>query len=425
MAVTMSVPDIRRIVLAGTVGNAMEWYDFSLYGTLAPVLAKLFFPAADPTASLLATFAAFAAGFAARPLGGAVFGHFGDRYGRKNTLAASVILMAVPSTVIGLLPTYAHVGLTAPVLLVLARVLQGISAGGELTGSTSFLLEQAPAGHRGLLASLAVSGATVGNILGSVIGALLTSALPPEAFEAWGWRVPFLLGMGVGLAGLYVRLGLPETPAFVKTREAGEIAHEPCVEAIRHFPRQIATLVGVQCAPAITAYVLIGYMPTYLSRVVGLPLSAALTIMTVGLVVMGLVGPAAGALSDRVGRKPIIMGWAIGCLVLSYPLFALISRGPEGTAFVGVLLYAGLVSLHSPVFALMPESVPTRVRCSAHSIGYNIGSAVFGGTTPVVATALIAVTHNQLAPSLYIMFAAIVTLFAVSRVRDRYREPLT
>jgi MHS family proline/betaine transporter-like MFS transporter len=424
MVATVSGRAIREVVIAGTVGNVMEWYDFSLYGIFAPVLAKLFFPAADPTASLLATFVAFAAGFAMRPLGGMVFGHVGDRYGRKSALAASVILMAVPSASIGLLPTYSQVGITASLLLVVARVLQGVSAGGELTGSTSFVLEHAPPAHRGGLTSLALCGATLGNILGSVLGTLLTAALSPEALETWGWRIPFLLGAGVGLAGLWVRLGLRETPAFEKTREAGEVAHEPVLEAIRHFPKEMATLVGVVCLPAVGAYTLIGYMPTYLSTEVGLSLSQALMIFTFGLILMALVMPVVGALSDRFGRKILISGWAIGCIALGYPLFALISRGGELAALVGVLLFAGLAAFQSPVYSLMPEAVPTRVRYSALSIGYNVGMAVFGGTTPAVATALIAVTHNRLAPSFYLIFAAIVTLFAVSRVRDRYREPL-
>lgn len=419
-----SAARVRTILVAGTVGNVMEWYDFGIYGTFSPVIATQFFPSADPLASLLASFAVFASGFFARPLGALAFGHIGDRLGRKPALLASVILMAVPTFLIGLLPTYAQIGVLAPLLLVLLRLLQGLSAGGELSGSTSFLLEHGPAGRRGLYAAWAQVGATVGVLLGTGIGALLAALLPPEAYTAWGWRIAFGLGLGIGLGGLFLRRHLAETPAFTSLEASGTVAASPVAEAVQHARGAMLTVAGLVCMPTVATYFIVGYMPSHLEKVVGLTATAALTLDSVAVVALAALLPLMGALGDRVGRRPLLVGSAGALLLLGYPLWVLLSSGTVA-ALVGLLLFAVAVAVaDGGVSAAMPEAVPTRVRYTAFSVGYNAGIALFGGTTPFIATALVAATHDAAAPSLYLMATAVITLATALRMKDRYREPL-
>jgi MHS family proline/betaine transporter-like MFS transporter len=416
---------LRTIVLAGMVGNLMEWYDFGLYGVFAPLIARHFFPAEDPAAALLATFAVFASGLFARPLGGVVFGYVGDRLGRKPALTASVLLMAVPTFCIGLLPTYAELGLWATALLVLMRLLQGVSAGGELTGSAAFLLEQAPPRHRGFMVSWSQAGATSGVVLGSVSGALLAATLPAGAFETWGWRLPFLFGIVIGLIGFFLRRHLDETPAFSALRAAGALSRSPVADTVRHARGPIAMVIGLVCLPTVVTYLLAGYLPSYLESVVGLAPATALAMTSAGLLIVMVLMPLSGALSDRVGRRPLILGWTLVCMALAYPLFALMAQRTEAIVLCAVLLYAVPVAgVAAPSGAAMPEAVPTAVRYTALSIGYNVGLALFGGTAPFIATFLTTATGDPAAPGLYVVAAGLVTLATGIRLTDRYRDSL-
>jgi MFS transporter, MHS family, proline/betaine transporter len=416
---------LRTIVLAGMVGNLLEWYDFGLYGVFAPLIARHFFPAEDPTASLLATFAVFASGFVVRPLGGVVFGYVGDRLGRKPALTASVLLMAVPTFCIGLLPTYAEVGLGATALLVLLRLLQGVSAGGELTGSATFLLEHAPPTHRAFMVSWSQAGATSGIVLGTATGALLAATLPAGAFETWGWRLPFLFGIVIGLAGYFLRRHLDETPAFSDLRAAGALSRSPVADTLRHARGSIAVVVGLVCMPTAMTYLLAGYLPSYLERVVGLAPATALAMTSAGLLLAMVLVPLSGALSDRVGRRPLIVGWTLVCMALAYPLFALMALGNEALVLSAVLLYAvPLAGVSAPSVAAMPEAVPAAVRYTALSIGYNVGLALFGGTAPFIATFLTTATGDPAAAGFYVVAAGLVTLATGIRLSDRYRDSL-
>jgi MFS transporter, MHS family, proline/betaine transporter len=331
----------------------------------------------------------------------------------------------VPTFLMGLLPTYAQIGIVAPIALVLARVLQGISVGGEFAGSTSFLVEQAQSGRRGYLASWASCGSLLGTVLGSGLGAALAGALPPDALQAWGWRVPFLFGILVGLAGLYVRRGLEETPAFAAVSQAGAVAGEPVLEAFLHHWRSMVQVFGLMCFFGIGGYTFIAYMPTYLSSVVGLPLARVLVIQTVAMLAWAALLPLAAALSDRVGRKRLVLAGTTAIVVSSYPLFLLISRGSAPAALVGVLLFTPILAIsQGPLLAMMAEAFPTRVRYSGFSISYNAGQTVFGGTAPLLATYLVSATGNNLAPSFALIAAAAITFLAALTITDRYRDPL-
>jgi MHS family proline/betaine transporter-like MFS transporter len=408
----------RRTTLAGLAGNVMEWYDFAIYGYFAPVIGQHFFPAEAPAASLIAAYGVFAAGFLMRPLGGLIFGHIGDRVGRRAALTLSVLAMAIPTFLIGVLPGYAQLGVLASVLLVLLRMVQGLSVGGEYTTSVVFLVEGAPAGQRGRAGSWSVFGAVGGILLGSAVGAALTGLLSEEAVARWGWRLPFLAGLGVGLAGLAVRRHLPEAPA-APARTAS-----PLLEAFRVEWRVMLRLAGLNALNAVGFYLAFVYLVSYLSGVVGLPSAAAFDINTVNMLVLLLTLPLAGALSDRLGRRPVLLAAAGGTLVLAWPLLWLLHHPHVAAALAGQMGLAVLLGLYLGVIpAAMVEATPSRVRCSALSVGYNLCLGVVGGTAPMAAAFLVA-RLGELSPALYLMAAAAVTFAVVLRLRETAGEPL-
>jgi len=397
----------RRLVMAGIAGNVMEWYDFAIYGYFAPIIGQQFFPSQDPTASLLAAFGVFAAGFLMRPLGGLVFGHIGDRIGRKPALTISVLAMAIPTFLIGVLPGHQYLGATASFLLVLLRMVQGLSVGGEYTTSVVFLVEGAAPGRRGLAGSWSVFGAVAGIMLGSAVGALVTELLSPAAINAWGWRLPFVAGLGVGLAGLYIRRHIPE-PA--ESAAAGP-AQSPILEAFRTEWRAMIRIAGFNMLNAVGFYLAFVYAVTYFQEVDLVPSAEAFQINTLNMAALLLLIPAAGALSDRVGRKPLLIGAALGVLVLAWPLFWLMHHPNFAMMLGGQFGFAVLLGLYLGVIPVaMVEAVPARVRCSGLSIAYNLCLGVIGGTTPMAATYLIEKTEDDLSPTFYMMFAAAVTL---------------
>jgi MHS family proline/betaine transporter-like MFS transporter len=412
-------------VLAGMIGNAVEWYDYGLYGYLAPVLATLFFPSKDPLDSLMATFGVFAAGFLMRPLGAIAFGHLGDRLGRKKALVVSVALMAVPTGLIGLLPTHAEVGATAAVLLVLLRLLQGFSVGGEITGSIIFLVEHAPPARRGFIGSWAGFSTNAGCMLGAGVGALLVTVLGRQAVEEWAWRLPFLLGAVLGVAGLFLRLGVEETPRFQSLAKSEGVAPVPLFEALGHERRGMLTAVSLLWLSSVGFFSVFVYLPGYLGNVAGLPLHSAMLINWLAMIVVGVVIPPVGALSDRVGRKPPLLFAAAGLLALSYPLFWLLARGDFTLCLVAQCTFAALLAtLVSPLYALLVELFKTRARYTALSLGFNIATALFGGSAPLLATYLVKQTGDARSPGLYLMLSAGATVLVLFLIRDPYREPL-
>ncbi|MFM8270885.1 MAG: MFS transporter [Gemmata sp.] len=408
-----------RQVIAGTVGNIMEWYDFAVYGYFVSVIAKRFFPANDPTSSLIAAFGAFSAGFLMRPFGGLLFGYIGDRVGRKAALTFSVVAMAIPTFLIGLLPDYSTIGVAAPVLLVLCRMVQGLSVGGEYTTSVVYLVEGAPPNRRGLAGNWSGFGATTGTLLGSAVGAVLTSVLDPETMQNWGWRLPFLLGLLVGVGGLMVRHGLPEPVAPVKE------GSPPVVEAFRTQWRAILQVVGLSVLMGVAFYLIFVYLVTYYTEIDHLKEAVALKINTASMVLLLATQPFVAVLSDRVGRRPVLLAGCLGLLVAAYPLFWLLHHGNFWLVLGGQFGFAVLAATYNAVVPVtMVEAFPVKGRCTAIAVSYNLSLGLIGGTSPMVATYLIHRTHDDLSPAYYLMAAAAVSLVAVLTLRETSREPL-
>ena len=400
----------RRNVLAGTVGSVLEWYDFALYGYLAPIIGTLFFPADDPVASLLAAFGVFAIGFAARPVGGLIFGLIGDRIGRKPALIISVVMMGVATFAIGVMPDHAQIGASAALVLVILRILEGLSVGGEYTGSIILLAEHAPPERRGYFAVWPELGCLVGFLLGSGIGALTSSALGPERMLAWGWRVPFLLGGVIAVGGIAFRRQMTESPALSRAALRTGV---PVVAVARHW-RAILRLIGLMLMQSVGFYLMFIYAASYLTERMHVSTARALDINTLSLLVMlALVVPSA-SLSDRVGRKPVLQVVAVGMFALAWPLWWLMLEGSFAVILAGQAGFAVLLGLAYGVTpALMSEMLPAEVRCTAVGLGYNLGLGIFGGTAPLIATYLVARTADDFTPAYYVMAMAVVSFIAL------------
>jgi MHS family proline/betaine transporter-like MFS transporter len=376
---------------------------------------------------LLSAFAVFAVAFFARPLGGVIWGHVGDKLGRQRALAATILLISAATALVGLLPGYTSIGVMAPILLVLLRLVQGFSAGGEIIGAMSYVAEYSPEGRRGFLTSWVQFGSISGLLAGSVLATLLAFNLSEASLNSWGWRVPFLIALPLGIIGLYIRLKLEDTPKFKALERAHEVAQSPLRETLskwEHY-RQMLLTVGIAIINGVGYYVLLAYMPTYLSEELGFESSDAFLSLTIAIVILLAVMPFMAALSDRIGRKPVLGGACIGFLVLSYPCFLLISQGGLLNATLGQILLGLLVASFSGIaHATLTELFPTRVRFSGYGIAYNISTAVFGGTAPFLMTYLVGTMGNTFAPALYIMAAALLSLVTVLAIRESAKVPL-
>lgn len=411
---------VRRGVIAGVVGNVLEWYDFSLFGFFALQIGANFFPAGNPAASLLAAYGTFAAGFVMRPIGGALFGWVGDRYGRRHALIWSVLAMAVPSFSIGVLPSAATIGLMAPILLVLFRLLQGLSVGGEYMASSVFLVEGSEPGRRGWMGSWGPFGGTAGALLGSLAGVIVNATMSPAAVMAYGWRIPFIIGLGVGFGGLVIRRH------FVERVPHQAPAKSPLAEAFRWHRRTMLHLMAIIAGMGVGFYTVYIYMPTWLEQITEVPARTVFSINTLAMGLSLLVLPVAGLISDRVGRRPVLL-FASGTLgLLAYPLMALMARGEVGGILAGQVALGLLVSSSDGALpATMAEMAPWRVRCTVVSVAYNAGMALLGGTTPLVAAWLLSRSGVTLAPAMYLSAAAALAFIGAFLLPKTPRHRLT
>ena len=424
-AIPVAETSYQRAITAGVIGNVLEWYDFGVYGYLVPTISALFFPAGDPTVSLLLTFAVFGVGFVMRPIGSIVFGIYGDRYGRRKALSAVIFVMALSTFAIGLLPTYAQAGIAAPILLVVVRLFQGLSTGGEFGGSSAYIVEYAPQHRRGFFGSFQLVGVASGFLLGSLTAALLNAALSADDRLAWGWRLPFLFGIAVGLVGIYMRWRISDTPKFTEIEEQGAVATSPFVEAVVHHPRETLLAFASTLHNTVAYYIALIYMTSYIVTIGKLPQGTTLWISTGSLAVMIMLLPGLGALSDRVGRRPLMIFSCAAFVVLGYPFFLMASSGNLALTIFGQLLMMVCYAPYAATCAsFLTEIIPTRVRYTAMSVGYNTAVAIFGGFAPFIATWLVSATGSPYSPAAYLIGAAVITGIVVLRTRETAFSPL-
>jgi MHS family proline/betaine transporter-like MFS transporter len=415
----------RKITLAGCVGIFAELYDNGIFGFMAGTLGTVFFPHSKNAVQLV--FLGYAVSFFFRPLGAVICGHLGDRIGRQRMLVFVILLISVATAAIGILPTYASIGIAAPALLILLRVLQGFSVGGEASGAMSFLAEHAPEGKRGLYTSYAQIASFLSLLTGTLFAAALTGGLGAERMASYGWRIPFLLAVPMGVTGIYIRKRINDTPNFLRLREADGVSRNPLKEAFTSAEHRRAMLLAL-FIPLMNGsgyYVLFTFMPTFMSGTLHFSKVQGLLVTATSLVAISIAIPYMGRLSDRLGRKKVIAAAAIAMAIAGIPCYLLIGTGSVPLAILGACVLAVIFAGHTAVIhILLVELFPTRVRYSAYGLGYNVSSALFGGTAPLLMTYLIAKTGNVNMPAFYAVITALGTLIAVSRVKDRAHQPL-
>jgi MHS family shikimate/dehydroshikimate transporter-like MFS transporter len=417
--------EILKVATASLIGTSIEWYDFFLYNTAAAlVFNKLFFPTFAPVAGTIAAFATYAVGFMARPIGGIVFGHYGDRLGRKTMLYLTLLIMGLATTAIGLLPTYATIGIWAPVLLVGLRLLQGLGIGGEWGGAVLMAIEHAPAQRRGFYGSWPQMGVAVGLLLSTLVFRSF-SRYPEATFLAWAWRVPFLLSVILLAVGLWIRHRLAESPLFDKLKRGQGEARMPVVEVFRRYPKPMLLAIGARLAENGLFYIFTTFSLTYVATQLKLDRNIALSGLLVASAVSLVTVPTWGAISDRLGRRPVYLFGAVACGVLAFPFFWLLDTGQPALIWLALVLTVALGhdAMYAPQASFFAELFDTRVRYSGASLGSQLGAAVSGGFSPLIATALLARYAGKSWPiSLYMLALVLITVVSVWLARETHRR---
>ncbi|MHC0464626.1 MFS transporter [Kosakonia cowanii] len=410
---------LRKVLLATGIGHFVEWFDFGLYGTLAAIIGLQFFQSSSPSVALLSSFAVFGAGFIMRPLGGLFFGSLGDRQGRQKVLATVILLTSGATFVMGLLPTYHQIGITATVLLVITRLVQGFAAGGESSGATTYLAEYAPTARRGYFTCWIDNFGFMAFVVGSGLVFLLTAALGESTMNDWGWRIPFLIAGPLGWVGLYLRRHLEDSPEFLEAMKSGQIETAPLRKAVTTAWRALLFCVGFVVIKAVGHWTLQTFMPSYLATELHFSKLNAYAITTIGLFSVAVLVPFMGYLSDKYGRKPLMLAGCAGFILLSYPAMMIMANGDVLSAVLAmVMLGAFIAAFDGACTAAMAELFPTNVRYGGLSIAYNFAVAFFGGITPWFSAWLITSTGDKFSPAFYVMGAALITFITVMRARE-------
>lgn len=416
---------LKKVIWAAGIGHFVEWFDFGLYGTLAASIAVNFFNTGDPRAALLASFAVFAAGFIVRPLGGIFWGNVGDRVGRKTTLATVVLLTAGATFVMGLLPTYHTVGLWAPVLLVLVRLVQGFACGGESSGATTLLAEFAPSGRRGFMTSFIDVFGPMAYVAGSGTVLLVSGVFGDAGLAAWAWRIPFLIAGPLGLVGIYLRTRLEETPEFRALKESGQVQKSSVKASVSTAWRLLLFCVGFVVIKAVASWLLQTFLPSYFQTYLSYSPRTSYTVTLACWLFIAIIVPVVGHFSDRFGRRPFMIAGCIGFIVCTYPVFLLMKVGTFEAALGSMLILGLFIALFDgPMNAAMAELFPASIRYGGVSLAYNISVAIFGGLTPYFSSWLIKASGSDTAPAFWVIAAAIVSLIAVVSARETAHRPL-
>jgi MFS transporter, MHS family, shikimate and dehydroshikimate transport protein len=417
---------VTRVVLASFIGTTIEWYDFFLYGTAAAlVFNRLFFPTLDSTAGTMASFATYAVGFFARPVGAVVFGHFGDRMGRKSMLVTTLMLMGFATFLIGVLPTYEQVGMAAPAMLVFLRFVQGFGVGGEWGGAVLMAVEHGHQGRRGMYASWVQAGVPAGMILATSVFNLFSS-LPDDAFLSWGWRAPFLFGIALLAVGLFIRLQVVESPLFAKMRDENKQSGLPILELLRKYPRNVVLAMGARVAENGAFYIFTVFVLTYATANLGVERTVILNLVLLASAIQFVAIPLLGRLSDSVGRRPVYLAGAAGTALFAFPFFWMLDT--SNTFLIGLAITIGLVvqgAMYAPQAAFFSELFGTEVRYTGASVGYQLASPLAGGLAPLVSTALLQWSDGEPWPvAIYMIALSAITLVAVWLAAETHRTQL-
>ncbi|WMN19134.1 MFS transporter [Pseudomonas piscis] len=413
-----------RQVVAAVIGNALEWYDFIIYGFLASFIARQFFPGSDEYTSLLMALATFGVGFFMRPVGGVLLGIYSDRKGRKAAMLLIIQLMTLAIAIIVFTPTYAAIGLGAPLLVVVARMLQGFATGGEYASATAYLVESAPPHRKGLYGSWQLVGQCLAVFSGAAMAAAVTHFFSPQALEQWGWRLPFVFGLLIGPLGLWIRKYMDEPQAFVEARKQVRGKGPGLLEIIRTHRRGILVAMGLACGATVSFYVLLVNMPTFAHNNLGLPLDQVLLVQMLAVALMTLIIPLAGALSDRHGRRPVLMVFTLVFFVMVYPLYAWVAAAPsiERLLVMQLLLCSAIGGCFGPAPTALAEQFPIEVRSTGVSVAYNVAVMLFGGFAPLVVTWLSKTMATPVAPAFYVLLTSLLSLLAIYCLHDPLRQ---
>jgi metabolite-proton symporter len=406
---------VRRVIVASLIGTSLEWYDFFIYGTAAAlVFNKLFFPSFAPLVGTLLAFTTYAVGFVARPLGGIVFGHYGDKLGRKNVLVVTLLVMGIATCLIGVLPTYDTIGVWAPILLVALRFLQGLGLGGEWGGAVLMTLESGDPNRRGLNASWPQVGVPIGLLLANGVLSLMGAVTSDAAFLSWGWRIPFLLSGVLVVVGLWIRLTIAESPLFREVEQAHTKAAAPIVDVLRRYPKQVLLAVGARVGVDVAFYTFVLFITTYVATYLKLPRNYALNAVLIAAAIQVFAIPFFGSLSDRIARRPVYLAGAIGAAIWVFVFFALLDTGQFGliilAAVVALILHA---AMYGPQAAFITEMFPTKVRYTGASMGYQLAGIVGGALAPIISVALLSRYDSSLAVSVYVVAMLGITIICV------------
>jgi MHS family proline/betaine transporter-like MFS transporter len=416
---------MKKVVISGMLGNGLEWYDYALYGYMAPIIGKLFFPSGDENVQLLATFGVFAVGFLFRPIGAILFGYIGDRYGRKLSLVIAILMMAIPTGCIGLLPTYAQIGIAAPLLLTLIRVFQGMSLGGEFSGSIAYIVEHAPRNKRGIAGASSIVSLMLGFLLGSFVSLAVASLMSVADFESWGWRLPFLFGILIGMIGFYIRRHCDESPAYEAAKAAGTISQTPVKDVFLQHPKRMLRAFAIYMTVTMPFYLSSIYFITFTEKTLGRSYKEALTINTLTVIAMLITSVIGAYYSDRYGRRRVLMAAAAALFVIAIPVFLLVQQPDLWMIASAEILFGLVLGIYlGPVPALLVELFPTSIRYTGMALSYNAAAALFGGTAPMVCVWLLHTTGTPLAIAGYVMVCNVCSLIALATYHDVWEHDI-
>ena len=409
-----------KAIAAGSIGNVVEWVDWAIYGLAAPFIASQFFPAGNATAAILQTYVVFFIGFLIRPIGAIVLGAYGDTHGRNQSLFWAIILMALGTGLIGCLPTYAQIGIWAPILLTLCRLIQGFAAGGEFGTASSFLYEYAPKSRKNFFTSFRAIGTGLGTFIGGAILSTVTFSLAPEIMAVWGWRIAFWVGAIIGLVGIYIRTQVDETPEYQKIKANNEVSKTPIKDLFKYDQRTFWTVTGMVIIPNVAFYVILVYMSSYFMSVLHLPSSTSTQIISTTTIIYTCMVAIFGFLGDYFNLRYMVAIGCAGFVIATYPVFSIfINTGTYSLIIIGMCILAACLALYVATFTVvLAEQFPTRTRNTAVSATNTLAATVFGGTAPFVATYLISVTNTPMALVYYLMASSAISFLCVLKLKD-------